>query len=231
MTERLLYRRAQVSLRNYIRDNGLVAGDRLPAESAIAEELKVSRLSVREATRSMQALGIIEARPGSGLYVSAFSFRPLLDQLPYGKAEPGTALTEILTVREAMELGLMPAVAQLRGSAALTRCVHLAGEMAELERLGEPVDDLDREFHLRLYRALDNPLVEMLIELFWDVFTGLRSDLPGPEENTRGETHLRIVRALQEGETLASIHAMRAHFDDLRRRVETLRATVDEGAA
>ncbi|MHA6627471.1 FadR/GntR family transcriptional regulator [Pseudonocardia sichuanensis] len=218
MARNLIYREAQARLRDFIQEAGLGPGDRLPAEAALAQRLGVSRLSLREATRSLQTLGVIEARHGNGLFVSAFSFRPLIEQLPYGLAAPGTALEEILTAREAMEVGLMPAVARLNPVRELGECARLAEEMSALEARGESTTEVDKRFHLSLYRALGNPLVDNLIEVFWELFTRLGDAIPVPPEGGRGLVHLHIIRALQEGDAEASISAMQKHFDDIRVR-------------
>lgn len=219
-----IWREAQIRLRDFIREHGLRPGDRLPPEAVLAAELEVSRLSLREATRSLQTLGVIEARPGNGLYVAEFSFRPVIDQLPYGLVESGVALEELLTAREAMEAGLMPAVARLRAAEgpALARCADLALEMTERERRGASFAELDREFHLSLYQTLGNPLVDNLIELFWELFVRLGDAIPGSPEGKRGEAHLAIVRALQDGDASLATLRMQEHFDDVRHRAALL---------
>ena len=218
-----IYLEAQARLRDFITEAGLGPGDRLPPESALAERLGVSRLSLREATRSLQTLGVIEARHGNGLFVSAFSFRPLIEQLPYGLASTGTALEEILTAREAMEVGLMPAVARRNPQVELAECARLAEEMTALEARAHSIAEVDKQFHLLLYRALGNPLVDNLIEVFWELFTRLGDAIPVPPEGGRGAVHLRIIRALQGGDAEASIAAMQQHFDDIRVRATLLR--------
>jgi len=44
-------------------------GDKLPSERDIAEQMKVSRNSVREALSALQIVGVIESRPGTGTYI------------------------------------------------------------------------------------------------------------------------------------------------------------------
>jgi DNA-binding FadR family transcriptional regulator len=50
----------------YIVDASLKPGDRLPTETELAARFGVSRLSLREATKALELLGIVEARPGKG---------------------------------------------------------------------------------------------------------------------------------------------------------------------
>jgi DNA-binding FadR family transcriptional regulator len=208
-----IYLEAQARLRDFIAEAGLGPGDRLPPEAVLAERLGVSRLSLREATRSLQTLGVIEARHGNGLFVSAFSFRPLIEQLPYGLAAAGTG----------MEVGLMPAVARLNPQVELAECARLADEMTALEGAGKAITEVDKRFHLLLYRALGNPLVDNLIEVFWELFTRLGDSIPVPPEGGRGAVHLQIIRALQAGDAGESIAAMQQHFDDIRVRAALLR--------
>ncbi|SDE48995.1 DNA-binding transcriptional regulator, FadR family [Glycomyces harbinensis] len=221
----MIYLVAQRKLRDYIREHGLAAGARLPSEANLAAELGVSRISLREATRSLQTLGVIEAQHGNGLFVSEFSFKPIIEQLPYGLAGPGTAVAEVLTAREAMEAGLMPAVARAGLDEELRRCAALAREMIECDERGEDYQELDEEFHRTLYSGLRNPLVDNLIDLFWRLFgelcreAGDRLAAPAPH---RGVVHARIIEALMaQDEELAS-RRMHEHFDDLRRRVAAL---------
>ena len=54
------------AIKSYILRHGLRPGDRLPTESALCADLGVSRSSVREALRKLQALDIVTVRVGSG---------------------------------------------------------------------------------------------------------------------------------------------------------------------
>lgn len=217
-----MYREAQGRLRDFIRERALRPGDRLPPEAVLAAELGMSRMSLREATRSLQTLGVIEARPGRGLFVAEFSFRPVIEQLPYGLDASGRAFGEILAVREAMEIGLMPAVIRSGATENLERCAELADRIGEFECAGGPFLEPDREFHRTLYQSLQNPMVDQLIELFWELYVRLGDTLPQVPDPDRGGVHLRIVRALQAGDAEAAMARMQEHFDGVRRRAATL---------
>ena len=78
-----LHHSVQQAIRQYIIDNELRAGDPLPSENQLSQQLDVSRNLVREAVRGLEAVGVVDIRRGSGLYVNEFSFEPLLDNLQY----------------------------------------------------------------------------------------------------------------------------------------------------
>ena len=72
-------------IRGYIQENSLQPGDRLPTEYQFAERLGVSRLAVREATKALEVLGIVDASPRRGLTVGALDGQLLVaDALLFG---------------------------------------------------------------------------------------------------------------------------------------------------
>lgn len=213
------FRLAQQRLRQYIDDHDLRPGDPLPSEAKLAESLGISRISLREATRSLQALGVINAISGRGLFVSEFSFRPILEQLPYRAAIGGASLYEVLVVREALEEGLIEMVSKCLTPADLDDLTGIADEMERRELAGEPLGDLDKVFHQRLYQPLGNGLVSSLIDLFWELFHRLYASLPG-EPGHPARVHKDIVAALAAGEGMSE--AMVAHFGHIRHRLEPL---------
>ena len=69
------------SIKAYILAHGLTPGSPLPTEAALCAELGVSRSSVREAMRRLEALDIVRSQRGSGSYVGDMSMRPLVETL------------------------------------------------------------------------------------------------------------------------------------------------------
>ncbi|RVC13056.1 FadR family transcriptional regulator, partial [Mesorhizobium sp. M7A.F.Ca.AU.002.02.1.1] len=59
------------ALVGFVRAKALQLGDRLPTERILAERLKVSRNTVREALTRWEGLGLVERRQGSGTYLKA----------------------------------------------------------------------------------------------------------------------------------------------------------------
>ena len=57
---------AAEEIKRYIVDRQLAPGDRLPTENQLAEDFDISRLSVREATKALEFLGIVESKTGVG---------------------------------------------------------------------------------------------------------------------------------------------------------------------
>lgn len=71
MGEVPLYERVRQAIAASIDDGTYAPGEKLPAESRLAEELGVNRLTVRRAIEELARAGVVESRQGSGTYVSA----------------------------------------------------------------------------------------------------------------------------------------------------------------
>ncbi|NED94825.1 FadR family transcriptional regulator [Phytoactinopolyspora alkaliphila] len=214
-----LYQEAQQRLRDYILDHQLTPGAGLPPEGELANELGISRLSLREATKSLETLGVIKAVPGRGLYVSTFSFDAVVQQLPYSFGIGGHSLTELLQVREAIEGGLIVAVSTLMTEADLAELDGIVDEMAAAHARGETFAEVDRRFHVRLFAPLDNGLVTTLLELFWDLFHKLESELPAGDQHSV-DVHRDILAAIRGGDARQMMRSVREHFGGIRRSLD-----------
>ena len=109
------------AIKSYILRHGLHPGDRLPTESALCADLGVSRSSVREALRRLQALDIVTVRQGSGSYVGEMSMQPLVETLVLRAAldeiNGAQSLHAIIDTRRALDLGIaVPLTRAMKGT-------------------------------------------------------------------------------------------------------------------
>jgi DNA-binding FadR family transcriptional regulator len=208
-----------------ILDRGLQSGDPLPTETELMETLGVSRNSVREALKALQALDIVDIRHGHGTYVGRLSLDPLADGLTFrvlhGLGTDMGSLREILEVREALEGALVRRVAVDIPQADLSDLDAIIGRMNDRAQRGETFAEEDREFHELLYRSLDNGLVTQLLTAFWNVFHRVNDRLgvtdPHPVETVK--LHRAIVTALRKHDVDRAEKAMTEHFRNLNAQV------------
>ncbi|MPZ82448.1 MAG: FCD domain-containing protein [Actinophytocola sp.] len=214
-----------------ILSRGLTTGDPLPTETELAEALGVSRNSVREALKALQALDIVEIRHGYGTYVGRLSLDPLADGLTFRAlhdiGHDLRSLDEILEVREALEGALIRRVAAVVPAADLDALEEVCRRMNERAKSGDTFAEEDREFHELLYRSLDNALVTQLLRAFWDVFHRVSHRLGGTDPNPAQTVrrHRAIVTALRKQDVDRAEKAMVAHFRNLDVRVAQLRSS------
>src|SRR4051794_33973968 len=101
-----------IRLKSYIAEENLRTGDRLPTETELAEKFGVSRLSLREATKSLEFLGIVEARPGRGLTVGRVDMQRVVEYLGFHPALHDVEPQVLIDTRAVIETGVLPYVAR-----------------------------------------------------------------------------------------------------------------------
>jgi DNA-binding FadR family transcriptional regulator len=220
----------QAAIRRYIVDHELRAGDALPPEGQLALELGVSRPSVREAVKGLEALGILEARTGVGLFVRRFSFDPILDNLAYSMGQDRDNLAELLYLRKQLEAGAIEDVAARVTRSQLRVLRSVVDRIGEKAARGQAAPDEDRFFHRTLFAGLDKPLLMKLLDVFWEVYRRLREQ-PALSETAdpirSWENHRKIVEALETGDPAAARAAMLHHFVGVESRVGRLASETD----
>jgi DNA-binding FadR family transcriptional regulator len=225
-TERRVSGRIQREVMQFILDRKLRPGDPLPTESELTEDLAVSRNSVREALKALQAFDIVEIRHGYGTYVGQASLTPFVDGLTFRTLthpdDGMDALNEILQVREVLEEGLIRRVAGTLSEPELDRLEAVVSRMEEAGRQGRPFPELDREFHELLYRSLDNALIPQLLSAYWLVFRRVARARDWPDATMPSLTarrHRDIVTALRARDAEGAERAMAEHFRGIEARV------------
>jgi DNA-binding FadR family transcriptional regulator len=216
----------QQAVKDIIHARGLAAGDPLPTESELMDELGIGRNSVREALKALQAVGIVDIRHGFGMFVGRMSLSGLVDELAFHSRitlqDSRNHLGHLIEIREVLECGL---VQRLVDDNLGTDDVAVVMAQMEAEAAaGEVSPEADRLFHDVLYRPLGNPLVGQLLGAFWDVYHRLRDDIGRPDETPAdvARRHRDIYAAVVAGDRDAAATAMRAHFDGVRARLARL---------
>src|SRR5271170_7819687 len=87
-----------------IRSGAVKSGDKLPREPDLADQLGVSRNSLREAVRALALVRILDVRQGDGTYVTSLSPKLLLDALSFViDFHRDDSVLEFLEVRRILE--------------------------------------------------------------------------------------------------------------------------------
>lgn len=211
-----LYERVVNQITRLIEERSLQPGDRLPPERELAQLLGVSRPSLREAVKTLEALGHLEVRHGLGVTVR--SADRLGDTLRAGLVDREIGLQDLFAMREVLEV---PAA----GWAAVN-CEpgHVAGLEAILAELADqaallPPDfaslrDLDARFHLQIAEIAANRFLTRTMGVLRDMLdTGMETTLSLPGRLARSaRDHRRIIEAIVAGDSGAAKRAMRAHI-------------------
>lgn len=194
----LLHVSVQESLKDYIETNQLKAGDPLPPETFLAQQLGVGRNSMREAIKSLESLGILETRRGIGVFVKEFSFKPLLDNLAYGMQDSLRDVEELREIRRVLEVGLIGKTIEMIGADDIAELRLTTARMKQRAERHESFAREDQQFHQLLFRCQNNHMLSKLIDIFWIAFNKASNfhDLDNPNPLDTWRDHHEIAEAV-----------------------------------
>lgn len=221
-----LHDTVQERIERFIIASGSKPGDPLPSQQELARALGISMPSLREAMKSLEALGVIEVRHGSGTFVGRFSLDAVVDGLAFRiRLEAGEnrrTVSELLEIRMILEQTYIRRVAALATDAQIAALAALVDEMDAKAAAGREFADEDWRFHELLFRPVNNAVLTMLVRAFWEVVDLVKPDLdvaPGSPDVTARE-HRGIVNALAAHDPDRAAAAIEAHFDGIRSRIK-----------
>jgi len=177
-------------------------GHRLPAETVLADELELSRPSLREAVRALTMAGVLDVRRGDGTFVTDLRPDRLLSAISgFLDLAHDTGLDEMLECRKVLEPGATALAATRIDVAALDGLLERIERMRTMQ---DPVDLVreDLAFHADIVAATGNRTLESLVSSV-----------------TQGTFRARVWRALVKSDVLTWTHqqhmdiyaALRAH--------------------
>jgi GntR family transcriptional regulator, transcriptional repressor for pyruvate dehydrogenase complex len=202
-------------IKDYIIEHSLGEGDRLPTEQQMTEMFGVSRVSVREATRALNFLGIIQSAPRRGLTIGRVDMDRVTEYLGFHFALNDYPVQQLRKTRAVIEVGaLSESIERIAGNPAVyQKLVALNEEMKEAKDV-EAFVASDLAFHRALIELSDlEPLIAFnsLLEVF---FKRISKDqaFQKRENWSRGlESHRKILlelraRNLQKAQTMLLEH-------------------------
>jgi DNA-binding FadR family transcriptional regulator len=223
----LLYQAVQEEIKSYIIANGLRPGDPLPSEGELAQQLDISRNSVREAVKSLEALGILEARAGSGLFVRDFTFDSILENLPYGIMFAMEQLSNLMEIRFHIEYGMMERVNQEITPEQLAHLHQVLAQWRTLAEQGHYSASDDRLFHQILYENVDNPILIRILDVFWVVFRHAQTEADLPDVRDPVHTfriHEKLLGAMERRDSAMMRELMIEHREGIEKRIRQMRS-------
>ena len=200
-------------IHDLIVEKQLNPGDRLPTEQEMAEQFGVSRLAVREATKALGFLGIIESSPRRGLTVGTFGFERIL---PLIKIHPGSrnvTAEELIATRVVIETGVLPYV--MRRIAADSQVYRRLWDANDKMRTSTRQDQWilhDIAFHNTLLKESGLHTLMAFGQLLEIFFHQFREDVTEGGWISGMASHLKIIDSLATGHLVEAVDELRAHI-------------------
>ena len=214
-------------IRSAILTGRLREGERLAPERELAEQFGVSRVTVRDALRALEAMGLIKVRVGArgGAFVTAPTGSVVAQTMSDMMMMSAVGAEEIVEARLIVELGTVTLACARASDDDLTRLREISERGREALAAGTYTRELSWEFHALLAGAVHNRAVDGLTQSFRSTLSmhpvRMREGARAHEATVR--EHLAILEALERRDAAAARSEMAHHL---------LRGTgVDERAA
>jgi GntR family transcriptional repressor for pyruvate dehydrogenase complex len=206
-----LYEQVVSQIQEWIAENGLAVGDRLPPERELASRLGVSRATISQALVAMEVVGMVSVRHGDGVVLIE----------PAGSTKVVSALRrhaqqlpEIIEAREALETKLAALAAERRTESDLAAIDEALEVMERDIAAGGRGVEGDELFHAAVTAAGHSALLARLMAEISELIKESRieslSQPDRPLNSLRG--HRRIAEAIRARDGEAAAVAMQAHI-------------------
>jgi GntR family transcriptional regulator, transcriptional repressor for pyruvate dehydrogenase complex len=214
--------------------SALDPGESLPSEGQLAEKLGVSRLSVREATRALEARGLLEISKGRRPRVAVPNGSLVGDFFKSAVRRDPRALLDLLDVRRALEVHIAALAARRASQRNIADLELSINAMRASEREFEAFHTADVRFHENLAAASGNELFVFLIEAFAEPLRASRRNSFAGHQARGGhvddviEQHEKILDAIKARNSKQAAQAMREHLQQTEQDLRTLMQSAND---
>lgn len=190
-------------IKSAIREGKLRPGDRLPPERELTERFGVSRVTVRDALRILEATGLIEIRVGArgGAFLTApapqLVGEGITDMLLLSDVTGG----DVTEARFVFELGMVPLISRRATEEDITTLRAICDRAEEALEAGEYDVGFSVEFHAALAACLHNAAIDLIVDSFRRplLFSLRQAREAAPEMGARGvREHRQLVEAIAD---------------------------------
>jgi len=208
-------------LTDYIISRGLQSGDRLPTEQELADRFGVNRLSLREATKALEFLGIVEAKPGRGLSVGQMDLNRIIGYLEFHPALQDAAPLELIGTRVVVETGVLPYVLpRMRHDPSICESLNEINHRMRRARALADWIELDIAFHRRLVEASALSPLLTFSDLLAAFFHSFRESVRKADWKEGIKSHQRLIAALDAGRLAVAREELQRHIESHKDRLE-----------
>ena len=188
-------------------------GTKLPSENELGQLFGVSRVPIREALRTLNAMGVTQTRQGEGSYVSEPTPGMFMNSLLPLLLLNRRSMMDILDYRRIVEPENAALAARNADAADLDRMVKT---LSDMDRIGRPALEFsiaDMEFHLDVARATQNSLLFNMANVIRDILVSYYrkiNEIMGVERALK--YHRLIFEAIRDKDEERARHWMKEHI-------------------
>ena len=201
----------EAHIKRAVLDEKLKPGDKLPTEKQMAQQFGVSLVTLREALRALEILGLIEKKKGQGggAFISEIGNESIKNSLGHYLSFKDLSHEHLYEVRKIIEPSVVRLAAQKISTDEIEKieenvlyCEQKLGEVRSLieEKDFFDLDDRNNTFHQLIANATHNPILSLTIDYILDFLEGCETTLLVPDFNYTSENirdHRNILEHLK----------------------------------
>jgi GntR family transcriptional regulator, transcriptional repressor for pyruvate dehydrogenase complex len=195
----------------------LKPGDKLPAIRTMAEMFGVTRFSVREAIRSLELLGVVNASSGGGSVLRSRPADRLANPVANFLRRERNLLGDLLDFRKILEPALAAVAAKRASPQQIGKMEEILRRQEDKLTEGETAMEEAFEFHFAIAAVSENTIainvLQVLMELLFELQERSFQMKGRPQKSLAG--HRRIVHAIERHKPDAAKAAMGRHIHDI----------------
>lgn len=187
-----------------IKCGNLKSGQKLPSEKQLVDLYQVSRITVREALRTLKVMNIIDIKQGKGAFVTSTHVNLLIDQLNFVFLLENTTISQLFEARKALE----PQIAAIAA-------MRITKEEVEQMRKIVGQDGYDIILHQKMAECTKNPVLVRFVSSIWsmgEVSRQMTSKIPGVKP-TAYTQHMQLIDALEMHDAQRARTLMTEHLE------------------
>lgn len=209
-------------IRGTIQSGNYRRGDRLPPIVEMAKRFEVGQPSIREALKKLEAMGVVQIRHGSGVFVTRSEEVLVLASPDYAGTVTKKLLLDLIRARIPIEIQ------------SVADCVKNATpeQVLELKRIlasaGKHLDDdevlnsVNMDFHGKIAEASGNSVTAQLLAVLHEIFTDeqrLILGIFGSREDDHKD-HAQILKAIEDRDEALAVERMRSHLESVHAAIQ-----------
>jgi GntR family transcriptional repressor for pyruvate dehydrogenase complex len=194
-------------------NENLKPGDKLPTERELMARLEIGRSSLREAIKTLSAVGALESKRGSGIFVGNGDASILAKPLAWGIFLGGISVAQVIEARSVIETALAGWAAERRSDEDIAAIAKLIEKLEASRNEKKAYIQLDLQFHLAVAKAAQNKILFQVLNIFQNL---LRVWMETTYDETHGSkdsvvAHRELFEAIRAKDVNAARRGMQIH--------------------
>lgn len=210
------------SIKKKIHTGEYEVGERIPGEREMGMELSVSRNTVREAYKILEAYGYLQVKHGTGVFVASPEHQ--IQKMTEAFFVSTEQIKDFFSVRKILEEWTVKWAIENANEEQwieLEQIVNEANEMVKGKVDYIRLAELDHKFHITLANNSNNVVLISIMNYLIDLLSESRNktiQIPGRALQSVQE-HTKILQAIKQRNPNLAQHCMKEHLESVERSI------------